>query len=136
LSLKTAAGGGREDEDEGDIALTALLTQGGDEALTQARLDISTFLDSYATRASTAFTGDGEEREQGDGAGSSTSKMSRIQACRCFAELLTLHSRGFIKIEQGGPYNDLEILVTSSGVDRCTRERFAAAVLTQVQSLA
>ena len=147
LSLKTAAGvgvggGGGEDQDEGDIALTALLTQGGDQALTQARLDISTFFDSYATRASTAapapFTSDayGGEGDQDVGAGSSTSKMSRIQACRCFAELLTLHSRGFIKIVQGGPYDDLEIMVTTSGVDRCTRERFAAAVLTQVQSLA
>ena len=92
LSLKTAAGvggGGGEDQDEGDIALTALLTQGGDQALTQARLDITTFFDSYATRASTAapaaFTGDGGEGEQDVGAGSSTSKMSRIQACRCFA---------------------------------------------------
>lgn len=108
------------------------MTQGGDQALTQARLDIKTFFDSYATRASTTLVGG---REGGEGQQSKLT-LTRIQACRCFAELLTLHTRGFIRMEQRGPFEDLEIMVTHSGVDRCTRERFAAAVLTQLQSLA
>ena len=134
LSLK-AGGGAGDGDDDGEIALTALLSQGGDQVLTQARLDLDSFLDQYASNSMAAAAATTPSAIRGAFEGGPV-KLTRIQACRCFAELLALHGRGFIRMEQAGPYRELEIMITTTGVERCSRDRFAAALITQVQSQA